>query len=94
MKKLLITGANGLMGSEINGDIKIGKEYDLRDPHQSDEMISKNNPTHVIHCAAKVGGIAGNMNAMGEYFYDNLISSSFNKTRRKKKEVENKEIKQ
>jgi quinol-cytochrome oxidoreductase complex cytochrome b subunit len=27
------------------------------------------------------------------YFYDNLISSSFNKTRRKKKEVENKEIK-
>jgi GDP-L-fucose synthase len=73
MKKLLITGAKGLIGSEINGDVKIGKEYDLRDPHQSDEMISKNNPTHVIHCAAKVGGIGGNMNGMGEYFYDNIM---------------------
>ena len=72
-QKILVTGAKGLMGSEINADVKIGKEYDLRDPHQSDEMILKNKPTHVIHCAAKVGGIAGNMNAMGEYFYDNLM---------------------
>lgn len=71
--KVLVTGANGLAGTEINADIKIGKEYDLRDPRQSDEMILVNKPTHIIHCAAKVGGIVGNMNAMGEYFYDNLM---------------------
>lgn len=72
-KKILLTGANGLVGSEINADIRIGRECDLRDSHESDKMILNYKPTHVIHCAAKVGGIAGNMNAMGEYFYDNLM---------------------
>lgn len=74
--KILVTGAKGLMGSEIKADVKIGREFDLRDPHQSNEMISTHMPTHVIHCAAKVAGIAGNMNAMGEYFYDNLMIST------------------
>ena len=72
-KKILLTGANGLVGSEIQADVRIGREYDLRDSHESDKMILNHKPTHVIHCAAKVGGIAGNMNAMGEYFYDNLM---------------------
>lgn len=71
--KTLVTGARGLAGIEIKADIKVGKEYDLRDPKQSDEMIATHCPTHIIHCAAKVGGIVGNMNAMGEYFYDNLM---------------------
>lgn len=71
--KLLVTGAKGLAGSEISADVLIGKEFDLRDPYQSDKMLELHKPTHVIHCAAKVGGIAGNMAAMGEYFYDNLM---------------------
>ena len=60
------------MGSEINADVKIGKEYDLRDPHQSDEMILKNKPTHVIHCAAKVGGVGANMEFPADFFMDNI----------------------
>jgi GDP-L-fucose synthase len=74
--KLLVTGAKGLAGSEIKGDIMIGKEFDLRDPRQSDKMIEDHKPTQVIHCAAKVGGIGGNMSAMGEYFYDNLMMNT------------------
>ena len=31
----------------------------------------------IIHCAAKVGGIGGNMNFKGEFFYDNMISFPF-----------------
>jgi GDP-L-fucose synthase len=72
-KKILVTGARGLVGSEITADVKVGKEYDLVDPKQSDKLIEEHNPTHIIHCAGKVAGIAGNMNAMGEYYYDNLM---------------------
>jgi GDP-L-fucose synthase len=71
--KLLVTGANGLVGSEIKSGIRIGREFDLRVPSQTDELIRIHNPTHIIHCAGKVAGIYGNMNSMGEYFYDNLM---------------------
>jgi GDP-L-fucose synthase len=75
-QKILVTGAKGLAGSEIKGDVLIGKEFDLRDPYQSDKMIDLHRPTHVIHCAAKVGGIIGNMTAMGEYFYNNVMMNT------------------
>jgi GDP-L-fucose synthase len=73
IKKLLVTGGNGLVGKEIKCDVKVGREFDLRDKHQSDSLIETYKPTHVIHCAGKVAGLGGNMNFMGEYFYDNLM---------------------
>ena len=30
MKKILVTGGHGLVGSAINADIKIGREFDLK----------------------------------------------------------------
>ena len=30
-------------------------------------------PERVVHCAARVGGLGGNMNYKGEYFYDNMM---------------------
>jgi GDP-L-fucose synthase len=73
MKKLLVTGGNGLVGSSIHADIKIGSEFDLRKSDISDEVLKKNNPTHVIHCAGKVGGLGSNMNHKGQFFYDNIM---------------------
>ena len=73
MKKILVTGGNGLVGSSIISDIKIGKEYDLRNPDETNKMFNVHKPTHVIHCAGKVGGVGGNMNYKGEYFYDNIM---------------------
>ena len=73
MKKLLVTGGNGLVGSSINADIRIGKEYDLRNLEDANTMFNLYKPTHVIHCAGKVGGVGGNMNYKGEYFYDNIM---------------------
>jgi GDP-L-fucose synthase len=72
-KKLLVTGSHGLVGVELKADIKVGREFDLRDRNQSNNLIETHKPTHVIHCAGKVAGIGGNMNAMGEHFYDNLM---------------------
>jgi GDP-L-fucose synthase len=72
MKKLLVTGGNGLVGSSIISDIKIGKEYDLRNFEETNKMFEFHKPTHVIHCAGKVGGLGANMNYKGQFFYDNI----------------------
>jgi GDP-L-fucose synthase len=71
--KLLVTGGKGLVGSAINADVKLGREYDLTNPQEANKAFEYHNPTHVIHCAGKVGGVGGNMNYKGDYFYDNLM---------------------
>ena len=76
MKKLLVTGGNGLVGSSINSDVKIGREYDLKNIEDTNKMFDVHKPTHVIHCAGKVGGVGGNMNYKGEYFYDNIMTNT------------------
>jgi GDP-L-fucose synthase len=73
MKKLLVTGGNGLVGSSITSDVKIGKEYDLKNIDETNKMFEQHKPTHVIHCAGKVGGLSANMNYKGEFFYDNIM---------------------
>jgi GDP-L-fucose synthase len=73
MRKLLVTGGNGLVGSAIAADVKIGREFDLTNTAQTQTAFELHKPTHVIHCAGKVGGLGGNMNYKGEYFYDNLM---------------------
>ena len=73
MKKLLVTGGQGLVGSSINAEYKIGREFDLINFEKTQKMFEKYKPTQVIHCAGKVGGVGGNMNHKGEYFYDNIM---------------------
>jgi GDP-L-fucose synthase len=73
MSKLLITGGHGLVGSSITADVKIGREFDLTNFDETQKMFENHKPTHVIHCAGKVGGVGGNMNHKGEYFYDNIM---------------------
>lgn len=72
-KKTLVTGGHGLVGSAISADIRVGSEIDLRDTKKVNELFYRTLPTHVVHCAAKVGGVGGNMNYKGEYFYDNIM---------------------
>ena len=72
----LITG-NGLVGSSLNGDVKIStKDFDLRDSEDVKSMFKQYNPTEVIHTAAKVGGLGSNMKYKGEYFYDNIMMNT------------------
>ena len=71
--KLLVTGGNGLVGSTIDCDLRIGSEFDLRDPKVCDDLFFNSKPLNVIHCAGKVGGLGGNMNFKGEFFYDNIM---------------------
>ena len=74
---LLVTGGNGLVGSAITADFKPDRdELDLMDFFAIIDYIEENEITHIIHCAAKVGGIKANMEHLGEFFYDNITMNS------------------
>ena len=73
-KKVLVTGGSGLVGSALEADVKPKRSmYNLVNTDHVNEMYDIHRPTHVIHCAGQVGGIGGNMNHKGEYFYNNIM---------------------
>ena len=74
--KTIITGGTGLVGSTINIDNSVrlsSKDVDLKNWEKTLELFKSLNPKHVIHCVDRVGGIGGNMNYKGEFFYDNIM---------------------
>lgn len=79
MDKILITGGNGLVGSQFKGGeyLKVGsKECNLIESTSTNNMITHYKPNSVIHCAAKVGGLMGNMKHKGEFFYKNIMMNT------------------
>lgn len=74
----LITGGNGLVGSQLNFGIKLSsKECDLRSELQVNNFFKKNlHIEKVIHTAAKVGGVGSNMSYKGDFFYDNIMMNT------------------
>jgi GDP-L-fucose synthase len=73
----LITGGNGLIGSEFKEGIKILRnEFNLIDSVQVKKMYEQYRPDYVIHTAAKVGGVGANMNYKGEFFYENIMMNT------------------
>jgi dTDP-4-dehydrorhamnose reductase len=76
---ILITGGSGLVGQAIKsytdanarpGETWIflsSKDGDLRVREDTDKIFEKYKPTHVIHLAAKVGGLFANMKQKVSY---------------------------
>jgi GDP-L-fucose synthase len=70
---VMVTGGSGLVGSAIKDFVTANpkdheewiflssKEGDLRDRKATEAVFDKYKPTHVIHLAAKVGGLFANM---------------------------------
>jgi len=52
------------------------KECDLTSWKEVEYMMFLNKPTHVIHLAAKVGGIQDNISKPAEYFDDNILMNT------------------
>merc|ERR1712210_27452 len=83
-KVILVTGGSGLVGNGIRiaserdprDDEKFiflsSKDADLTDKESTRKVFEKRQPTHVIHLAAKVGGLYGNMKANLEFFRINM----------------------
>lgn len=76
--KILVTGGNGLIGSQIKGDIKISsKDCDLRNTLEVENLFRQYEKIeNVIHTAAKVGGLGSNISYKGEFFYDNIMMNT------------------
>ena len=86
MKKVLVTGGGGLVGNSIK---RLSQSYDydfvfttredgdLTVESNVKDLFEKHKPNYVIHTAAKVGGIAGNLAAQADYFYQNLLMNAY-----------------
>ena len=77
MKQTIVTGGTGLVGSAINTGVKLSsKDVDLRDWKSTLSLFEDYKPKNVIHSAARVGGLGGNMNYKGEFYYDNIMMNT------------------
>jgi GDP-L-fucose synthase len=79
MDKILVTGGSGLVGrcfTEDNFYRISSKDGNLTDPKAILGLLEKSNYNGIIHCAARVGGIMGNMNNQGLYFYENTMMNT------------------
>jgi len=74
MKRTLVTGGGGLVGSAIESEFKPTREQlNLMDIDNIVRYITRNNIDSIIHCAGKVGGIKANITKPAEFFYENII---------------------
>ncbi|KAL3943679.1 MAG: hypothetical protein SGBAC_002260 [Bacillariaceae sp.] len=85
-KVVLVTGGSGLAGSAIKEYIErtgakddeewvflSTKDGDLRKRSDTDAIFEKYSPTHVIHLAAKIGGLFAAMSQKVEFFRENVL---------------------
>ena len=79
--KILITGASGMLGTEIAQEaLRSGHdvllpghgELDLRNESTTYEYLKLNSPEAIYHCAAKVGGISANIANPSEFLTENI----------------------
>jgi GDP-L-fucose synthase len=76
--KLLITGGSGMIGRALKniGTDAIflsSKDCDLKNLEQACDIIADYKPTHVLHLAAKVGGVQANSDYLGDFYFDNIL---------------------
>ena len=88
MSRILVTGAKGLVGSAVQRRCQrlegkhtfffVGREdADLTNPRHVEGMFEAFKPDYVIHTAAKVGGIGGNMAGHADYFFQNILMNTY-----------------
>lgn len=77
MGKYLVTGASGLLGSEIlhhsPGSIGLSsKDCNLTESNDAIMTLEAGQVDAVIHCAARVGGVKANIEKVADFFDDNV----------------------
>lgn len=84
-RRLLITGSGGMVGGSISRAARgVGwniftptrAELDLRDYSKVVGYLLRNDINSIIHCAAKVGGIAANISAPADFILENIAIDS------------------
>lgn len=88
--KCLVTGSNGLVGSALQERVKkkwknkerlytfVNRDIaNLTYQNSVRRLFDRERPHYVIHTAAKVGGVGGNIAEPADYFYQNTLMNSF-----------------
>eukprot|EP00978_Attheya_sp_CCMP212_P008341 scaffold19620_cov55-Attheya_sp.AAC.3 len=82
---VMVTGGSGLVGQAIRMHVEqnprdnetwvflSSRDGDLRDRKATDAVFEKYQPTHVIHLAAKVGGLFANLSQKVEFYRENVL---------------------
>ena len=86
-KTILVTGANGLVGSAIknleesysqyNFVYSGHKDHELTNEQDVKALFESTKPDYVIHTAARVGGIGRNLSTPADQYYCNILMNSF-----------------
>ncbi len=81
-RPVLVTGGNGFLGSVVVQQFRAAggtvsaphkAEFDLTVPGEATRMLATYQPSHVVHLAARVGGIGYNQVAPAPLYFDNLM---------------------
>ncbi len=82
IKRVIVTGAGGMLGRRVVEELS-GAGYepvgitravvDLIDTSSTHAVFADAKPDAVIHLAARVAGLGGNLAAPGEMFYENIM---------------------
>ncbi|MBM3805248.1 MAG: GDP-L-fucose synthase [Actinobacteria bacterium] len=81
-RTVLITGGSGFLGRNVVGAFNstgaevvapTHKQADLTQPGVALALFKKHKPSHVVHLAARVGGIGYNQVAPAPLYFDNLM---------------------
>lgn len=81
-RTVVVTGGNGFLGRVVvrrltelgaNAVAPTHTDCDLTIPGEADKMLATHSPSHVIHLAARVGGIGYNQVDPARLYFDNLM---------------------
>lgn len=81
MKKILVTGGTGLVGSHLKDILPSAiyissKDFNLTKIDEVYNMMDTHNPDIVIHLAARVGGILDNVKYPVDYLEENILMNT------------------
>lgn len=85
-RTVVVTGGSGFLGrvvvarlAERGADVVVvrSSDYDLTQPSAATEMLADHRPSHLVHLAARVGGIGYNQAEPAPLYLQNLLMGTY-----------------